>query len=244
MASPELLCRRRTDFGPVAADLLAPPWREVEPVWLSETVSGQRPRQATWVKTAHDGSVLRVLFHCEDSEVWATHTERDSLLYEEEVVEVFLDPEGDLEAYFEIQVNPLNAVLDLALRRSRAGLKRNFAWQCEGLRTAVRLHFAPPPESAVETGAASPQTWQCVLVNDFASVQPPDLAWAIAWSAELAIPFASVSALPPKPEWRINFFRIDRPKHPAGTPRELSAWSPTLAPNFHVPEKFGTVKFE
>jgi hypothetical protein len=53
-------------------------------------------------------------------------------------VELFLDPVGDLESYFEIEVNPLNAVLDLVLRRTRSGYAKNFAWRCEGLRTAVK----------------------------------------------------------------------------------------------------------
>ena len=78
-----------------------------------------------------------MLFHAEDTHAWATMTERDAPLYEEEVVEVFLDPVGDLESYFEIEVNPLNTVLDLVLRKNRSGYVKDFAWQCEGLRTAV-----------------------------------------------------------------------------------------------------------
>lgn len=60
------------------------------------------------------------------------------MLYEEEVVEVFVDPFGDLENYFEIELNPLNAVLEVVARRSRSGYKKDFAWRCEGLRTATR----------------------------------------------------------------------------------------------------------
>ena len=79
-----------------------------------------------------------MLFECEDADPWATLSERDALLYEEETVEVFLDPAGDLECYFEIEVNPLGAVLDLVFRRTRSGYKGDRAWDCEGLRTAVR----------------------------------------------------------------------------------------------------------
>jgi len=74
----------------------------------------------------------RVRFSCVDSHVWATMTERDAPLYQEEVVEVFFDPFGDLTSYFEIEVNPLNAVCDLVLRRNRSGLKKDFDWNCEG----------------------------------------------------------------------------------------------------------------
>jgi hypothetical protein len=157
------------------------------------------------VRVAWTEEELRVLFHAEDTHAWATLTERDAPLYEEEVVEVFLDPTGDLASYFEIEVNPLNAVLDLVLRRNRSGYAKDFAWRCEGLRTAV-----------VKTDAA--------------------------WSAELAIPFRSLMAEPPKAGdcWRVNFCRIDRPP---GVPRELTSWSPAGRANFHTPERFGTLQF-
>ena len=60
------------------------------------------------------------------------------MLYQEEVVEVFVDPVGDLECYFEIEVNPLNAILEVVQRRTRSGYAKDFAWRCDGLRTAVQ----------------------------------------------------------------------------------------------------------
>lgn len=204
MDVPTLICARR-DCGPVAADWHAEVWRKVTPVQLRDTVSGAVPQQATGVRVAWTEEELRVLFHAEDTHAWATLTERDAPLYEEEVVEVFLDPAGDLESYFEIEANPLNAVLDLVLRRNRSGYAKDFAWRCEELRTAV-----------VKTDAA--------------------------WSAELAIPFRSLMAEPPKAGdcWRVNFCRIDRPP---GVPRELTSWSPAGRANFHTPERFGTLQF-
>ncbi len=54
-------------------------------------------------------------------------------------MEVFFDPVGDLNAYFEIEVNPRNTVCDLILRRTRSGWRKSFGWHCAGLRTAVRI---------------------------------------------------------------------------------------------------------
>lgn len=176
-------------------------------MFLRETLTGSEPQQSTWIKTAWNQSELRVLFHAEDTDAWASLTQRDAPLYTEEVVEVFLDPFGDLETYFEIEVNPLNVVCDLVLRRVRSGYKKDFAWDCAGLQTAV---------------TRTPQ----------------------AWTAELAIPFASLNpGLPAigKP-WRANFFRIDRPRK-QNVPRELSAWSPTGQLNFHVQQRFGFLEF-
>lgn len=198
------LCQRQ-GFGEIAARPDAAPWPEIPALALRETSTGAAPQQPTSVRLGWTPDELRVLFHCEDTDPWATLTERDAPLYEEEVVEVFLDPFGDSATYFEIEVNPLNAVLDLVLRRNRSGYKKDFAWRCEGLRTAVTKRDS-------------------------------------AWTAELSIPFRSITAEPPQAgtRWRANFFRIERP---AGQPRELSAWSPTGRANFHLPERFGTIEF-
>jgi hypothetical protein len=133
---PRVRCVRR-EFGEVSADPAAAPWCDLPAIPLCETITGASPSQGTLVKVAWDAADLRVLFQAADEHAWATMTARDAPLYEEEVVEVFLDPVGDLESYFEIEVNPLNAVLDLVLRKNRSGYAKNSAWQCEGLRTAV-----------------------------------------------------------------------------------------------------------
>ena len=201
---PHIVCRRAALPAP-DADAQSSFWREREPVWLSDVVSGAAPQQSTSVRAVWDADEMRVLFFAEDAHIHATLTARDAPLYTEEVVEVFLDPVGDGECYFEIEVNPLNAVLDLVLRRNRSGYAKDISWNCEGLRTRIRREAA-------------------------------------AWSAALSIPFRSLAAAPPEPGemWRANFLRIDRPP---GTPRELSAWSPTGLANFHVPQRFGTIEF-
>ncbi len=65
------------------------------------------------------------------------------------------------------------------------------------------------------------------------------------WSAELAIPFASMEAVgvtPPKSGemWTMNFFRIDATKKK----NLYSAWSPPMRGDFHTLEKFGQVIFK
>lgn len=57
------------------------------------------------------------------------------------------------------------------------------------------------------------------------------------WRTEVAIPWKSVGPAP-APLWRLNVFRIDRPRD--GEP-EFSAWSPTFTTpaDFHRPARFG-----
>jgi alpha-galactosidase len=63
------------------------------------------------------------------------------------------------------------------------------------------------------------------------------------WTAELAIPMNSlVQRFDPTFVWRVNFFRVEGPTEP----RFYSCWQPTHTPqpNFHVPERFGYLRFE
>jgi hypothetical protein len=138
-ALPTIVCPRRV-FAGLTANPEAEAWRGLPAEELRDAVTGAIPKQAATVKAAWDEAELRVFFDITDDHIWATQTQRDGPLWEEEVVEVFLDPVGDLEAYFEFEVNPLNAVLDLVARKNRSGYAKNFCWQCEGLRTAVSRH--------------------------------------------------------------------------------------------------------
>jgi hypothetical protein len=127
-----LVCpRRRVSFGETET------WRGIPEIALRENITGGEPQQATVVQCAWSDFAFHVLFTCVDSEPWATITQRDGPLWEEEVVEVFIDPIGDFESYFELEVNPLNTVLDLVLRKNRSGYRKDFAWDCGGLRTEV-----------------------------------------------------------------------------------------------------------
>lgn len=62
------------------------------------------------------------------------------------------------------------------------------------------------------------------------------------WTAEMAIPMQSLTAnFNPQQAWRVNFYRVEG----KAEPRKYMAWQPTMTPqaNFHVPEKFGTLRF-
>ena len=134
---PILRCPKRS-LGPVSANPQSTHWLDLPPIPLCENVSGDVPSQATWFKVAWNEEELRVLFWIEDTYVWYTMTERNSHIYEEEVVEVFLDPGGKLESYYEFEVNPVNTVLDLVIRRSGENYEPDFNWHCQGLRTATQ----------------------------------------------------------------------------------------------------------
>lgn len=62
------------------------------------------------------------------------------------------------------------------------------------------------------------------------------------WRAELAIPMKSLTQhFDPAQSWRANFYRVEG----KAEPRKYMAWQGTNTPepNFHVPEKFGMLRF-
>jgi hypothetical protein len=62
-----------------------------------------------------------------------------------------------------------------------------------------------------------------------------------AWTAEIAVPLASLGVLPPQKgtKWRANFCRN---RMTDGDP-ELSSWSATYG-SYHTPVRFGTLTFQ
>lgn len=65
---------------------------------------------------------------------------------------------------------------------------------------------------------------------------------AKAWTAELAIPLQALTeSFDPGEIWRANFYRVEGKQEP----RAYLAWQPTCTPepNFHVPGKFGYLRF-
>lgn len=156
---PRLLCPL-VELGDVTADATATAWRDVPRVELRGILDGAAPAQGTTVRTAWTPLEWRILFECADRDPWATMTERDAQLFQEETVEVFLDSAGDLETYYEIEINPLGTILDIFFRRSRSGYKGDWAWNCSGLRSAARL---------------TPNGWAAELGIPFSEVasQPP-----------------------------------------------------------------------
>ena len=202
---PEILCPKTIGWDLSSLDALNSVWANCARLSLLENESGRPPRWGTEVRLGWNDQELHGLFICQDLIPWATETNPGDALWEEEAVEIFLDPFGDSLSYFEISISTRNAVTDFFIRRTRNGLKKNSTWHCEGMATA------------------------CGIL-------------AYGWVAAFQIPFASFGDCHPtrSPVWRANFARIDRPSDQV---RELSAWSPTLVNSFHVPERFGVVRF-
>ncbi len=193
-------------------------WKSVPEVTLVLSATGEPASKSTKARMCWDDCYLYIAFECVDADIWGTMTNRDDLIYREEVVEAFLDPDCDLVRYYEFNVSPRNVIFDAYIVNPdgvNTGDGTEFGWNCEGVRSGVIVDGTLDDRTDTDRG----------------------------WTCELAIPFAGLGRQTPRPgeRWRANLYRIDlKPK-----PAEFQAWSPTLyhPPRFHVPRRFGTIFF-
>ncbi|HZH98901.1 MAG TPA: carbohydrate-binding family 9-like protein [Fimbriimonadaceae bacterium] len=190
------------------------------------------PPLRTRMKMLWDSCCLYIGAEMEEPHLWATLTERDSVIFQDNDFEVFIDPDDDHHNYVELEVNALGTEWDLLLPKPyRDGGPAINAFDIAGLRTAVRLEGSLNDPSDVDRG----------------------------WSVTIALPFealASVSnrPMPPKPRerWRINFSRVEwdlevvngQYRKLPDSPEHNWVWSPQWAIDMHRPELWGFLEFQ
>ena len=64
-------------------------------------------------------------------------TRRDEHIWEEEVVEIFLDPDRTGLNYYELEINPANVLCDLVVVKPWPELHSDPAWDFAGVETRV-----------------------------------------------------------------------------------------------------------
>lgn len=121
----------------IDGDLEKPEWKRAEAVALVDTSTGGAVKRKTSVKLLWNDDFLYTAFDCEDDYTCATMTGYNDRLYEEDVVEIFIDDDRDLKTYVEIEVNPLNAVLHYFIQNDLAGRLVSFARIEKTVRSAV-----------------------------------------------------------------------------------------------------------
>ncbi len=210
--------------------------------WTDAFVDIQGPSQAaprflTRAKMLWDDEYLHVGAEMEEPDVWGTLTARDSVIFHDNDFEVFIDPDGDSHAYYELEVNALGTLWDLLLIKPyRDGGPAINGWDIAGLRAGVQVRGTLNRPGDRDAG----------------------------WSVELALPWqilkeAAPGHRAPRPgeQWRLNFSRVQwktdvregryvkqlRPGTKDPLPEDNWVWSPQGAINMHMPERWGSVQF-
>jgi hypothetical protein len=190
----------------------------------------QDPRFRTRMKMLWDDEFLYIGVELEESDIWATLTAHDAVIFHDNDFEVFLNPTGDGLNYFEFEINALNTGWDLFLAKPyNKGGKADNSWEMPGYKSAVMI--------------------------DGTLNNPIDRDKA--WYVELALPWSAFKERSGKgrpntgDSWRANFSRVEwLVRAVNGKYEKLPhmkednwVWSPQGVVNMHIPEKWGTITF-
>ena len=197
----------------------------------------KRPYLATRVKMLWDDEYFYFAADLEEPHIWATLKARDSVIFQDNDFEIFIDPDGDTHAYYELEVNAYATPWDLMLVQPyRDGGPAIHGWDIAGLLVGVDLRGTINDPSDRDDG----------------------------WSVEIAIPWEILKEAAPErrrpragEQWRVNFSRVQwqtdvrdskyvkRLNPPTGKPlpEDNWVWSPQGAINMHMPERWGFVQF-
>jgi len=183
-----------------------------------ETLGGGASKIQASAKLLWDERFLYLGAVVRDPLLRASQRHHDAHLWEQDSVELMLDPDGDGLDYYEIQVSPRGVVFD----------------------TRFDARRVPKPfghmdwDGSVQVG---------VSTNGTLDDEERDAGYIV----EIAIPWQAFS-LEGKPveapaigdEWRANIYVLDLSEHG----QRAAAWSPPGIGDFHVPRRFGILRFE
>ena len=215
-------------------------WQQAPYTEWFEDIEGDlrpQPRYRTRAKMLWDDEFLYFAAELEEPHLWATLTERESIIFHDNDFEVFIDPDGDTHDYYELEINagaPGGHLMPNRPYHDKG--KANHAWNIEGLKTAVQLYGT---------------------LND-----PSDTD--SMWTLEIAMPWTAITAHAPgqrRPtageQWRVNFSRVQwqldtvagayQKRIDPGTGKPFAednwVWSPQGIIKMHAPESWGFVQF-
>lgn len=188
------------------------------------------PRFRTRAKMMWDDQFFYIAAEMEEPHVWGTLTEHDSVIFQDNDFEVFIDPDGDAARYFEFEINALNTTWDLYLGKAyRDGGPADNSWETYAT-TAVKVQGTLNDPNDTDQG----------------------------WTLEIAFPWECFTEnggmpCPPRPgdTWRVNFSRVEwvtdivdgRYEKRAGLPEDNWVWTPQGVIDMHQPEHWGYVEF-
>ena len=105
--------------------------------------SGNKPKQSTIALLSWDKKYLYIAYNCIDSEIVGKARKQDSPLFEtDDLVEIFIDPDGNGKDYLEVGVNAFNSNYDVLIQctaKECDGRKSNMSFTIKGLQTASKI---------------------------------------------------------------------------------------------------------
>ena len=195
------------------------------------------PRLKTHAKILWDDTNLYIAAELEEPHIWARLRQRDTVVFFDNDFEVFIDPDGDTHAYYELEVNALATEWDLLLLKPyRDGGPPVTGWNIAGLQTGIHVDGTINNPGDIDKG----------------------------WNVEIKIPLAALkecsgaAGLPKAGDkWRIDFSRVEwrtviengsylkeiNPATGKPFPEDNWVWSPQGRIDMHMPEMWGILQF-
>jgi hypothetical protein len=218
---PEYCCHKVKQPPRMDGSLDDVAWNEAEQTSLFVDIStGRTPPLQTWAKMVWDDEALYIAFWIADRNVEAKVLKNDGPVYNDNDIEVFLDPDGDGRQYMDLEMNANAAVFDALVDRPGGGSYVD--WNLRGLQSAVRVEKA--------------SSWFGQKTK--------------GWVAELKMPWDGLvdvrgsAPCPPRPGdvWRVNFARGEwNADHEH---EDFWVWSVHGRNRMHIPERFGKLRFQ
>lgn len=214
-------------------------WKQAVLISNFEDIEGPakpKPTYSTEVKMMWDSQYLYIGAVLEEPHLWGTLKKHDDIIYRDHDFEVFIDPMGDGEQYFEIEINVLGTIMDLFMNKPyKKGGTFDMGWNTTGIQSKVIANGTINDNTDIDSG----------------------------WTLEMAIPFTAISKAQRaattsfnKP-WRINFSRVQWTLESEGKSyrKKLNqnnkpisehnwVWNPTGVVDMHVPAKWGYLYFK
>lgn len=235
----EYIVYRCTEAPVIDGDIADAVWEPAP--WSSdfvdiEGISKLKPYYDTHFKMLWDNKNLYIAARLYDKHIWATLTQRESVIFEDNDFEVFIDPDGDTHDYMELEVNAFGTIWDLFLDKPyRDGGRADNKWNFDGLKIAVKVY------GKINRTTGKDSCWTIEM--------------AIPWNAMIG--YSKTKKIPFDGEqWRMNFSRVqwktkikdykyikERDKHGKLLPEHNWVWSPQGAIAMHQPETWGYVQF-
>ncbi len=195
------------------------------------------PRYRTRAKMLWDDNYFYFAAELEEPNVWATLTERNSVIFHDNNFEIFIDPNGDTHNYFEFEINAFETIWDLFLTRPyRDGTQVINQWNLLDYQAGVYI------DGEINNPGVEDNKWTVEV--------------ALPWSA---LQETAPGRRPPRhgEQWRVNFSRVQwlldvvdneyqkriNPETGNAYPEDNWVWSPQGLVNMHYPEMWGFAQF-
>lgn len=195
-----------------------------------------KPEFETNIKMLWDEKCLYIGARLYDNHIWATLTKRESVIFEDNDFEIFIDPDGDTHEYMELEINAFGTEWDLFMNKPyRDGGYADNNWNFSGIKSAVKVY------GKINRTTGKDSCWTVEI--------------ALPWKS--LIPFSDTKKIPADGEqWRMNFSRVqwkvkikdfeyykEKGKNGKPLPEMNWVWSPQGEIAMHQPETWGYVQF-